>query len=80
LVDSEWVTGDEEQLINIVLNGYQGEIKVNGKSYSGIMPSNAHLDDHAIASIITYVRARFGKIRKSVSDHQVSNIRNATTK
>lgn len=80
LVDSEWVTGDEERLINIVLNGYQGEIKVNGKSYSGIMPNNSHLDDHAIASIITYVRARFGKIRKSVSDHQVGNVRKATSK
>ena len=28
LVDSEWVKGDEARLINIVLNGYQGEIKV----------------------------------------------------
>jgi mono/diheme cytochrome c family protein len=80
LVDSEWVTGDEDQLIDIVLNGYQGEIKVNGKIYSGIMPNNSHLDDHAIASIITYVRARFGKIRKSVSDHQVGSIRKATAK
>ena len=80
LVDSEWVTGDEEQLINIVLNGYEGLIKVNGKMYSGMMPNNAHLDDHAIASIITYVRARFGKQRKSVSDHQVSNVRKAASK
>jgi glucose/arabinose dehydrogenase/mono/diheme cytochrome c family protein len=80
LVDSEWVTGDEERLINIVLNGYQGEIKVNGKIYSGIMPNNSHLDDHAIASIITYVRARFGKIRKSVSDQQVGSVRKATSK
>jgi len=80
LVDSEWVTGDTERLINIVLNGYQGKITVNGKVYEGIMPNNSHLDDHAIASIITYVRSRFGKIRKSVSDHQVNNVRQASSK
>ncbi len=80
LVDSEWVTGDQERLINIVLNGYQGEIKVNDKIYNGIMPNNSHLDDHAIASILSYVRARFGKQRKSVSDHQVSNVRMKTIK
>jgi len=80
LVDSEWVTGDEERLINIILNGYQGAITVNGKVYNGIMPNNSHLDDHAVASITTYVRSRFGKIRKTVSDHQVSNIRTASSK
>ncbi len=80
LVDSEWVTGDENKLIDIVLHGYQGEIKVNGKIYSGIMPNNSHLDDHAIASIITYVRARFGKIRKPVSEQQVSKVRKPASK
>jgi glucose/arabinose dehydrogenase/cytochrome c553 len=80
LVDSEWVAGDEERLINIVLNGYQGEINVNGKSYNGIMPSNSHLDDHAIASIITYIRARFVKKRDPVSELQVSKVRKATSK
>lgn len=80
LVDSEWVTGDEEQLINIVLNGYQGEIKVNDKIYSGIMPNNSHLDDHAIASIITYVRARFGKIKKPISELKVNNVRKSISK
>ena len=80
LVDSEWVTGDQERLINIVLNGYQGEINVNGKSYNGIMPANSHLDDHAIASILTYIKSRFGKSRKSIRELQVSQIRKATSK
>jgi len=80
LVDSEWVAGDEERLINIVLNGYQGEINVNGKSYNGIMPANTHLDDHAIASILTYIRSRFAKKRDPVSELQVSKVRKATSK
>jgi len=80
LVDSEWVSGDEERLIKIVLNGYQGEINVNGKSYSGIMPSNAHLDDHAIASILTYIRSRFAKKTDQVSELQISNVRKNASK
>jgi len=80
LVDSEWVSGDEERLINIVLNGYQGEISVNGKSYSGIMPANTHLDDHAIASILTYIRSRFARKTDQVSELQVSKVRKATAK
>ena len=62
LVDSEWVTGDEDRLLDIVLNGLQGEIEVNGKLYDELMPANNHLDDNAIASIVTYVRKRFGGI------------------
>jgi glucose/arabinose dehydrogenase/cytochrome c553 len=80
LVDSEWVKGDEDKLIDIVLNGYQGKIEVNGKIFSGIMPSNAHLDDHAIASILTYVRARFGKIREPINELKVSEVRKNKSK
>ncbi len=80
LVDSEWVAGDEEKLINIVLNGYQGEITVKGKRYNGIMPKNTHLDDHAIASILTYIRSRFAKKRNPVSEFQVNHVRNTTAK
>jgi mono/diheme cytochrome c family protein len=80
LVDSEWVDGDEERLINIVLNGYQGEINVNGKFYNGIMPKNTHLDDHAIASILTYIRARFAKKPNPVSEIQVTKVRKTTSK
>ena len=80
LVNSEWVAGDEERLINIVLNGYQGEINVNGKRYNGIMPKNTHLDDHAIASILTYIRARFAKKPNPVSEFQVTKVRKTTSK
>ena len=67
LADSEWVTGPEEALINVVLNGMQGDLVVKGKTYNGLMPAHSHLDDHAIASILTYVRKRFGHESKPVS-------------
>jgi len=80
LVGSDWVTGNEERFIHIVLNGYQKEIEVDGKIFNGIMPPNAHLDDHAIASILTYVRSRFGKVRKPITEIQVARVRKMTTK
>jgi glucose/arabinose dehydrogenase/cytochrome c553 len=75
LAGSDWVTGEEKRLIGILLNGLQGEIKVNGKSYNGLMPQNSHLDDHAIASILTYIRTRFGNGAASVNALQVTKAR-----
>lgn len=79
LVGSDWVTGDEDRLIDVVLNGLQGEIIVNGRSYNDLMPANKHLDDLAIASILTFIRSRFGGIEGSpIEVSRVSKIRSAT--
>jgi mono/diheme cytochrome c family protein len=78
LAGSDWVRGDETKLINIVLNGLQGAIKVNGKSYNGLMPQNSHLDDHAIASIITYIRGNFGNHAEGVDALKVQKVRQAS--
>ncbi len=75
---SEWVSGDEDRLIDIVLNGLQGDIKVKGKTYNGLMPRNDHLDDHAIASILTYIRKRFGEEAAPVSASKVAEVRKRT--
>jgi len=76
---SEWVAGNEESLIDVVLNGLQGEIEVNGKTYNDLMPPNSHLDNHAIASILTYIRKRFGNESSSVSALKVEEIRKRST-
>ena len=76
LVNSDWVTGSEDLLIDIVLNGYQNEMVVDGKTYNGLMPGHRHLDDHGIASILTYVRKRFGNESSPVSALKVGEIRN----
>jgi glucose/arabinose dehydrogenase/mono/diheme cytochrome c family protein len=76
LANSEWVKGDPERLIRVVLNGLQGKIIVNGKSYNGLMPKNDHLDDHAIASILSYIRMRFNNKTPAITTLQVNKIRN----
>lgn len=75
LAGSDWVTGKEERLIDVVLNGLQGQIAVNGKTFNGLMPANNHLDDHAIASILTYIRSNFGNTSDAIRTWQVSNVR-----
>jgi len=77
LSGSEFVTGDKNRLINVLLNGLEGEIKVNGKTFNGIMPSYAGiLDDHAIASIATYIRNNFSNNAGHVSTPEVKTVRN----
>lgn len=76
LAGSEWLSGDRDRLIGVLLHGLQGEIKVNGKTFNGIMPAHgAFLDDHAIASILTYVEQRFNKVTCTVVTAQVTRIR-----
>ncbi|HET9487883.1 MAG TPA: c-type cytochrome [Chryseosolibacter sp.] len=80
LANSDWVKGKPERLIELVLNGLQGEIVVNGKSYNGLMPKNDHLDDHAVASILTYIRRSFGNNSSAISTTQVNKVRKGTAK
>jgi glucose/arabinose dehydrogenase/mono/diheme cytochrome c family protein len=81
LTASQYVTGDKNKLIEIILNGLQGQITVDGKTFNGIMPPHKNiLDDHAIASIATYIRNRFGHVKGSVSTLEVTTVRNSTKK
>lgn len=57
LVGSEWVTGSEETLVRILLDGLQGPIQVAGATYSGAMPAwRDPLSDADIAAAATYLR------------------------
>lgn len=77
LSGSEYVTGDKDRLIEILLNGLQGEITVNGKKYNGLMPQFGHLNDHALASILTNIRTRFRNDASPVTSMEVMKVREA---
>jgi glucose/arabinose dehydrogenase/mono/diheme cytochrome c family protein len=80
LAGSDWIAGNKEQLIKVILNGMEGEIKVNGKTYNGIMPAHGGLlDDHAIASIATYINKRFYKEKDLVASAEVAKLRGTAT-
>src|ERR1700694_5473129 len=51
------LSSDTANLISTVLNGRNGPIDVNGKSYSGAMPAwKDGLSSAEIASVLTYIR------------------------
>lgn len=77
LAGSDWVTGDKKRLLDAILNGLQGPIKVNGQAWDGLMPAHAgFLDDHAIASIASYIRRNFGNKATAVTSAEVNAVRN----
>lgn len=77
LAGSVRVNGPVEPLLEVILNGMQGEITVGGKTYNGLMPPHANiLDDHAAASIVTYIRSRWGNESSAITPSEVKRIRN----
>ncbi|MBW6536061.1 MAG: cytochrome c [Mariniphaga sp.] len=76
LIQTEWVTGDKERLINITLKGMSGKIEVNGETYNSIMPPHSHLSDKQIADVLTYVRKSFGNNASEVMIEEVQKVRN----
>ena len=60
LAGTEYVNGDTDRLIGIVLNGLTGEIEVNGETYNGVMVAHNFLSDQEIADVLTFVRSSFG--------------------
>lgn len=70
-----WVSGDKTRLINIILNGLEGNIDVNGVGYNGVMPKHNFLTDAEIAEVLTYIRKNFGNNADSVTEKEVAGLR-----
>lgn len=75
LAKSDWVNGDKERIIKVVLNGQQGEIVVNGEKYNNAMVPHNFLTDQQIADVLTYVRSSFGNTSGPVTPEEVAALR-----
>jgi len=81
LSGTPWVTGSEERLVKIVLNGLHGPIEVQGNKYGGqvpMTPFGGMLKDDEVAAVLTYVRNSFGNKAPAVSPDKVKLVRAAT--
>ncbi len=79
LANSEWVKGDANRAIQVVLHGLQGKIKVAGKDYNLVMPpQGAALQDEQIAGIISYVRSAWGNKESEITKADVAAARKAS--
>jgi mono/diheme cytochrome c family protein len=75
LTQSDWVNGDKNKLIGVLLNGLEGPINIRGKAYNNTMPSHSFLSDEDIAHVLTYVRKTFNNNNDSVTVAQVKDVR-----
>lgn len=81
LVDQEWVTGSEDRLIKLALNGLYGPMSVMGNQYDGqvpMMPFKDLLSNEEMAAVLTYVRNAFGNKASVITPKKVNEVREAT--
>ena len=79
LAESDWINGDPDRLIRIVLHGLSGPIEVKGKLFQSEtdhpMPSFGGLKDEQIASLLTFLRESFGNDAAEINADSVRNVR-----
>jgi mono/diheme cytochrome c family protein len=84
IAGSEWVVGDQERLVKLVLKGLWGPITVKGVAYdpaAGVPPMMGFgplLNDRELAGVLTYIRNHFGNQAPAVQPYSVARIREAT--
>jgi mono/diheme cytochrome c family protein len=83
LDESDWVNGDTNRLIRVLLHGLQGPITVSGELYTppAAMPglgANPTITDKDLADIVTYIRHAWSNRSPLVEEATVEEIRAAT--
>ena len=75
LGNTPFVLGDKTDLIKIVLNGFNEDVQINGKTYSNNMTPHGDLTDQQIADVLTYVRNSFGNKASAITADEVKKAR-----
>lgn len=74
LAKSDYLNADVSRAIKTVMNGLEGDVKVNGVKYNSIMPSQ-NLTDQEIADVLTYVYNSMGNNKTVVTPKMVKENR-----
>ena len=69
-----WVS-NKKSLLYIILNGLNGPIKIDNKTYNNVMPSHGFLKDADIVEIIQFMRNNFNKKTANVTISDVADAR-----
>ena len=76
LAGSEWVTGHQESLARILINGLNGPIEVAGNTFNGTMPafgpSGFNLKPVDIAGVLTYIRQEWDNGASEVTEATIN--------
>jgi mono/diheme cytochrome c family protein len=75
---SPWVSGPEDRLIKIALQGIHGPIEVNGKIYNQEMPAVGQmLTDAQLASLLSFIRRQYAPGSATIEPAAVARVRAA---
>lgn len=78
LAGASWVAGPETRLIRIVMHGVRGPIQVGNKIYDREMPGvGPKLSDQEMASLLSFVRSRWGAPSGLIAPETVRRVRAA---
>ncbi len=75
LAGSDYLLGDKDRAVGVVVRGLEGEVVVNGVKYNSVMPAMTQLSDQEIADALTYAMNSWGNKGGAVSVAQVSAVR-----
>ncbi|NJB70363.1 glucose/arabinose dehydrogenase/cytochrome c553 [Saonia flava] len=75
LAGTDWVLGNKERLIEVLLKGLDGPVEVNGNTYNSMMPQHSFLSDQEIAEVLTYIRSNFGNSAGPIEAKEVGRVR-----
>lgn len=75
LIATEYVNGNKQRVIGIVLNGLNIPLEINGETYENPMASHAFLKDQQIADVLTYIRSSFGNKSTAITLSEVKAVR-----
>lgn len=75
LAGSDWLTGNPELPIKIVLLGLSGPIEVKGAKFNAVMPPPPGMTNEKIAEAISFARTHFGNAADKVTPEHVEKVR-----
>ncbi len=78
LLNSEWVLGQADRPIRVVLHGLTGPITVGGTKFSLEMPPLGMFPDADLAAVLTYIRREWDHGASPVAPEDVAKVRALT--
>jgi len=76
LAESSYLSDGPDAAIDVILNGLNGPITVNGTDYNAVMPNLSYLSDSDVADIVTFVMNSWGNPGGDVDASTVAAARN----
>jgi nitrite reductase (NO-forming) len=76
IAKSDFLKRPPKDLIEVILKGQSGEVKVNGIVYNMMMPAQEYLSDEEISDVLNYINNSWGnKNLKPILPAQVKKLR-----